>query len=78
MSRLVDYWGAIYRLSERNYVRFLRAGAAGVDAEPANFGGTFVGVVAFATVHADADAYQERLGAALEDAARLARLRAAR
>jgi hypothetical protein len=59
--RFVYDGGAVYKLTERNFKRFLTAGAADGSANASDFG-TYVGA-GFNATRADAEDYQEALDA---------------
>lgn len=50
-------------MSDRNYRRFLRAGADGKDPDPKDFGGRRIGTISFHTVDREPQDYQWELEA---------------
>lgn len=49
--KIVNSWGELYRMSDRNYLRYLRAGVDGKDPDASNFGKR-IGVIAFTSIDA--------------------------
>jgi hypothetical protein len=60
--RYVDDWGLIVRMTERNYLLYLKAGAAGRNPHPTDFGKT-IGEISFRAIDKEESDYQEQLTA---------------
>lgn len=58
--KIIDDWGELYSLSERNYRRYLREGAAGLEPDPKNYG-RYLGSVAWWSIDATAKDYQAQI-----------------
>ncbi len=59
--KIIDYWGELYRISERGYVKFLRDGAADGNKGPEDFGGKLIGTIAFHAIDAKPSDFKEAL-----------------
>ena len=55
--KIVNDWGELFKMSERKYRQFLRAGAAGKEPEACKYG-KCIGVVAFNSVDVKPRDYQ--------------------
>lgn len=61
MYRIVNHWGELYRLGERNYRLYLASGIEGKDPNPTDFGGKFIGVICFHSIDAKPIDYQNEM-----------------
>lgn len=61
--KVIDDWGVLVKMTDRDYLRYLRAGAEGKDPDSKDFGGRRIGEITFHTVDRTTRDYQDELNA---------------